>query len=123
MNVLLWILQAVLAAMFAVVATMKALLPKEKLEPGMPWTADFSSGAVRFIGLAELIGALGLVLPAATGIAPILTPLAATGLALIMALAAVTHLRREEPAAIALNAVLFIAAAVVAWGRFGPYAL
>jgi VIT1/CCC1 family predicted Fe2+/Mn2+ transporter len=96
---------------------------KEKLEPRLPWTADFSAGTVRFIGLAELAGALGLVLPAATGNAPLLTPLAATGLALLMVLAALTHLRRKEPASIAFTAVLFIAAAVVAWERFGPYAL
>lgn len=49
--------------------------------------------------------------------------MAATGLALVMVLAALTHLRRKEPSAIAFNAVLFIAAAVIAWGRFGPYAL
>ncbi|MER6945975.1 DoxX family protein [Nonomuraea sp. NPDC000554] len=121
MNVLLWILQAVLAAMFAAVGVLTSALSKEKLEPRLPWTADFSAGTVRFIGLAELAGALALVLPAVTGIAPILTPLAATGLALMMVLAALTHLRRKEPAAIVLNVVLFFAAAVIAWGRFGPY--
>ncbi|MGN9846313.1 DoxX family protein [Nonomuraea sp. H19] len=123
MNVLLWILQAVLATMFAALGVMKSTQPKEKLEPKLPWTADFSAGTVRFIGLAELAGALGLILPAATGIAAILTPLAATGLALVMVPAALTHVRRKESAAIAVNAVLFIAAAVIAWGRFGPYAL
>jgi uncharacterized membrane protein len=123
MNLLLWILQAALAAMFAAAGVMTSAQPKDKLEPKLPWTADFSAGTVRFIGLAELVGALGLILPAATGITPILTPLAATGLALLMVLAALTHLRRKEPAAIALNAVLLIAAAVIAWGRFGPHAL
>ncbi|MFC4114953.1 DoxX family protein [Nonomuraea zeae] len=123
MNVLLWILQVVLAAVFAGLGTLKCIRAKEKLEPMLPWTADFSAGTVRFIGLAELLAALGLVLPAATGVAPVLTPLAGTGLALIMVLAAVTHLRRKEPAAIVVNAVLFAAAAAVAWGRYGPYAL
>jgi hypothetical protein len=57
-----------------------------------------------------------------TGIAPILTPIAATALALVMVLAAITHARRKEPSGIAFNAVLLIALVAVAWGRFGPYA-
>ncbi|WP_060887909.1 DoxX family protein [Streptomyces caniscabiei] len=121
MNVFLWIVQAVLAAMFAMAGVMKATQPKEKLVDQLPWTADFSQGTVRFIGIVEFAAALGLILPAATGIAPVLTPLAATGLAVVMVLAAITHARRKEPAAIGFNAVLLILAALVAWGRFGPY--
>jgi uncharacterized membrane protein YphA (DoxX/SURF4 family) len=121
MNVFLWILQAVLALMFAMAGVQKATQPKDKLLTRLPWVADFSQGTVRFIGLAELAGALGLILPAATGIAPVLTPLAATGLAVIMVLAAFTHARRKEPGAIAFNAALFVVAVVIAWGRFGPY--
>ncbi|HEX2705221.1 MAG TPA: DoxX family protein, partial [Candidatus Lustribacter sp.] len=82
---------------------------------------DFSAGMVRFIGVVELLAAIGLILPAATGIAPVLTPLAATGLAVIMVLAAVTHLRRKEASALPINAGLFVLAVLVAWGRFGPY--
>jgi len=78
---------------------------------------------VRLIGVAELAAAPGLILPAATGIAPMLTPLAETGLGVVMVLAAITHARRKEPGAIAFNAVLLVIASVVAWGRFGPYAL
>jgi hypothetical protein len=87
----------------------------------LPWVEDFSQGTVRFIGIMELLGALGLILPAATGIAPILTPIAATGLAVMMVLAAATHIRRKEPSGVAVNAVLFLLVAFVAWGRFGPY--
>ncbi|MEV5955772.1 DoxX family protein [Streptomyces sp. NPDC051987] len=121
MNVFLWIVQAVLAAMFALAGAMKATQPKDKLVGQLPWTADFSQGTVRLIGIVEFAAALGLILPAATGIAPVLTPLAATGLAVVMVLAALTHVRRKEPGAIAFNAVLLILAALVAWGRFGPY--
>jgi uncharacterized membrane protein len=121
MNVFLWILQAVLALMFAMAGVLKATQPKDKLVTRLPWVADFSQGTVRFIGIAELAGALGLILPAATGIAPVLTPLAAAGLAVIMVLAAITHARRKEPGAIAFNAALFVVAVVIAWGRFGPY--
>jgi hypothetical protein len=74
MNVFLWIVQAVLAAMFVLAGIMKSTQPKEKLAPKLPWVQDFSAGTVRFIGVAELLGGLGLILPAATGIAPILTP-------------------------------------------------
>ncbi|MCI2424403.1 DoxX family protein, partial [Saccharopolyspora sp. K220] len=101
MNVFLWIVQAVLAVMFAMAGVMKSTQPKEKLVDKLPWVNDFSAGTVRFIGVVELAAALGLILPAATGIAPVLTPLAATGLAVVMVLAALTHARRKEPGAIA----------------------
>jgi uncharacterized membrane protein YphA (DoxX/SURF4 family) len=122
MNVLLWIVQAILAAMFALSGLMKSTQPKEKLVPRLPWVKDFSAPTVRFIGTAESLGAIGLILPAVAGIAPVLTPVAATGLAITMVLAAATHLRRREPSGVAFNAVLFAAAGLVAWGRFGPYA-
>jgi uncharacterized membrane protein len=121
MNVFLWIVQAVVAAAFLMSGVMKATQPKEKLAARLPWVEDFSAGTVRFIGVAELLGGLGLILPAATGIAPALTPIAATGLAVIMVLAAATHVRRKEPSGVAFNAVLLVLAALVAWGRFGPY--
>lgn len=121
MNVFLWVLQIVLAAMFAMAGVMKATQPKEKLVGKLPWVEDFSPGTVKVIGTAELLAAIGLILPAATGIAPVLTPLAATGLVVMMVLAAFTHLRRRELGAIAFNAVLLAAAGVVAWGGFGLY--
>ncbi|MDX3457632.1 DoxX family protein [Streptomyces sp. ME02-8801-2C] len=121
MNVFLWIVQVVLAAMFAMAGVMKSTQPKEKLVDQLPWTADFSQGTVRFIGIVEFAAALGLILPAATDIAPVLTPLAATGLAVTMVLAALTHTRRKEPGAVGFTAVLLILAVLVAWGRFGPY--
>jgi uncharacterized membrane protein YphA (DoxX/SURF4 family) len=74
MNVVLWILQVVLAAMFATSGFMKLTQPKEKLVGRLAWVGDFSPATVRFIGIAELAAALGLILPAATGIAPVLTP-------------------------------------------------
>jgi uncharacterized membrane protein YphA (DoxX/SURF4 family) len=120
-DLFLWIVQVVLAAMFAMAGVMKLTQPKDKLADRLPWTADFSLVTVRFIGLVEFAAALGLILPAATGIAPVLTPIAASGLVMVMLLAAITHVRRKEPGAIAFNAVLLILAALVAWGRFGPY--
>jgi uncharacterized membrane protein len=121
MNVFLWILQIVLAAMFALAGVQKSTQPKEKLVTRLPWVEDFSAGTVRLIGIVELLGAIGLVLPAALDIVPVLSPLAATGLAIVMALAVNTHRRRHEPSGMALTAALLVAALVVAWGRFGPY--
>ncbi len=121
MNVFLWVLQVVLAGIFVMAGVQKATEPKDKLAARLPWVEDFSAGTVRFIGVMELLGAVGLILPAALGIAPVLTPLAATGLAIVMALAMLAHRRRREPKAIAFNAVLLVLALVIPWGRFGPY--
>lgn len=121
MNVFLWIVQALLAAMFAMSGLVKATQPKDRLIGRFPWAEDFSPATIRFIGVMGLLGAVGLIVPAATGIAAVLTPIAATGLAVMMALAAATHIRRDEPSGVVVTAVLFALAVLVAWGRFGPY--
>jgi hypothetical protein len=121
MNVILWIVQAVLAVAFGVAGVMKTAQPREKLAKSLPWVRDVSDGTLRLIGVTEFAAALGLILPAVTGIAVWLTPLAACGIALIMVLAAGLHARRKEPGAIAVNVVLLALAVLVAWGRFGPY--
>jgi len=121
MNVTLWIVQAVLAVAFGLAGVLKATQPREKLVKSLPWVQDVSDGTLRLIGVAEFAAALGLILPAVTGIAVWLTPLAACGIVLIMVLAAGLHARRKEPGAIATNVVLLVLAVFVAWGRFGPY--
>jgi uncharacterized membrane protein YphA (DoxX/SURF4 family) len=122
MNVALWIIAGLLALLFLGAGLMKISQPKEKLAAsGMGWTEDFSPGAVKGIGALELLAAIGLILPALLNIAPVLTPLAATGLVVVMIGAAVTHARRKENQMIIINVVLLVLAAVVAWGRFGPY--
>ncbi len=123
MNTVLWIITGVLAAGFLGAGLMKLAQPKEKLAAsGMGWTEDFSPGTIKFIGVVEVLAAVGLILPAVLDIAPVLVPLAALGLVLTMIGAAIVHGRRGETPAIAVNAVLLILAAVVVWGRFGPYA-
>ncbi|WP_339134242.1 DoxX family protein [Streptomyces sp. f51] len=77
---------------------------------------------MKLIGAVEILGAVGLVVPAALGIAVVLTPLAALGLVLVMAGATVIHVRRREMSLVPVNLVLLVLAAVVAWGRFGPHA-
>jgi DoxX-like family len=121
MNIALWIVQAVLAMAFGLAGVVKTTQPREKLAKSLPWVQDVSGGTLRLIGVTESTAALGLILPAATGIAVPLTPLAACGIALIMVLAARLHARRNEPSAIATNVLLLALAVLVAWGRFGPY--
>lgn len=119
MDVMLWIVAGVLALAFVAAGGMKLAQPKEKLSAsGMGWVDDFSAGAVKGIGLLEVLGAVGLVLPGLTGVAPVLVPLAALGLALTMVGAAVVHLRRGEQQMVVVNAVLLVLALVVVVGRF-----
>jgi uncharacterized membrane protein YphA (DoxX/SURF4 family) len=123
MNIVLWILAALLAAVFLAAGGMKLAQPKQKLAaaPNMAWAKDFSPLTLKTIGALEVLAAIGLILPAALGIVPVLVPLAAVGLVLLMLGAAITHARRAESRAIATNIVLLLLAVVVAWGRFGPY--
>ena len=123
MNVVLWIIAIVLALAFLAAGLMKLSRSREQLAAsGMGYVEDLSPGTVKAIGVAEVLAAVGLILPGITGIAPILVPLAATGLVLLMIGAIVTHLRRHEAPMVIVNVVLLLLAAVVAWGRFGPYA-
>jgi uncharacterized membrane protein YphA (DoxX/SURF4 family) len=122
MNLALWIVAIVLAVAFAGSGVMKLAVPKDKLvTSGQGWAQDVSPTNIRLIGLVEVLGAVGLILPAVTHIAPILIPLAAVGLVFVMVGAAVVHAGRNEPMNIAVNVVLLALAVFVAWGRFGPY--
>ncbi|MBB3084063.1 DoxX family protein [Geodermatophilus sabuli] len=123
MTIALWTVQGMLAAVFGGSGVAKATRdPKRLVDDGITWVEDFSASAVKAIGVLEVLAAVGLILPAATGIAPVLTPLAAVGIGLLPAGAAVVHFRRGEIAFIGVIAALFVAAAFVAWGRLGPYA-
>jgi uncharacterized membrane protein YphA (DoxX/SURF4 family) len=123
MNATLWVLAGLLALVFLVSGVMKLARPKDDLvAAGMGWAADFSSTLVKLIGALEVLAAAGLILPPAFGIAPVLTPLAALGLVLLMIGAVIVHIRRREYPLIGVNLVLLALAAIVAWGRFGPYA-
>jgi uncharacterized membrane protein YphA (DoxX/SURF4 family) len=122
MNVLLWIIAGLLALAFLGAGLTKLVQPKEKLAATMGWVDDFSPGTVKLIGALEVLAGIGLVLPAALDVVPVLVPLAAVGLVALMVGAAVTHARRGETPMIAVNVVLLVLAVVVAWGRFGPYA-
>lgn len=123
MNIVLWILQALLAAVFFGAGLTKIAKPKEELVAPMgEWVNSFPAPGLKFLGLVEVLGAVGLIVPPLVGVAPVLSPLAAVGIVAIMVGAIVAHARDSAGAKIAMNIVLGLLAAVVAWGRFGPYA-
>ncbi|MFC3501603.1 DoxX family protein [Micromonospora krabiensis] len=122
MNIVLWIIAAVLAVAFLGAGLMKLTRPKEKLiESGLGWAESWSAGSVKLIGALEVLAAVGLILPALLDIAPVLVPLAALGLLIIMIGAVVVHARRREYQPVVANVVLLALSAVIVWGRFGPY--
>ena len=96
MNVVLWIIAGLLALAFLGAGLTKLVQPKEKLAATMGWVDDFSPGTVKLIGGLEVLAAIGLVLPAALDVVPVLVPLAAVGLVALMVGAAITHARRGE---------------------------
>lgn len=115
MLIALWIITGLLALAFLGAGMMKLFRPRSVLiDSGMPWAADFSAAAIKVIGSLEVVGAIGLVLPLLTSIAPILSPIAAVGLAVLMIGAVVVHARRREPVTPPLVlSVLSIAAATL----------
>ena len=126
MEIAAWIVAGVLAALYLTAGTLKTTQPLEKLAGPMPWTTSLSTAQVRLLGVAELLGALGLVLPKLldvvddrAGIEGTLTALAATGLTLVQLGAIPLHLRRGEPGVLPMNVVLALAAGFVAAARFG----
>lgn len=121
MNIALWILQIVLAAGFVAHSGLM-LRPPKGLPPRMAWVLEMPAGLRVFAGVAEGLAGIGLVLPALLRTLVWLTPIAAAGLVLLMLGAMVFHFARREYLPILFpNAFLGALAAVVAWGRFGPY--
>ena len=118
MNTALWIAQIVFGAMFTLAGIMKSTQAKEKLAKNMPWVNDYSAAQVKLIGVSELLGGIGLLLPWYLGIAPILTPIAAVALALVMVLAAIYHFNHKEYPGIGVNFFLFAGVLFIAYGRF-----
>ncbi len=117
MNKALWVVQVVLALLFFGAGGMKVMTPASELAAQMPWIEDFPVGSHKIIGALEVAGAIGIVVPAATGILPMLTPAAAGGLALTMVGAGVTHLSRAEYSSVMGPLALLGLSLFVAYGR------
>ena len=121
MNIALWIVQILLAAMYGMSGSMKTF-QTVKAKEQFPWAKNRSDSFVRFVGTSELLGALGLILPLVTGILPWLTVLAAVGLVLIQLLAIFTeHLPKKEYNVIPINLVLVVLATFVILGRWALF--
>ena len=118
MRYVLWVLQVLLGLAFLAAGGMKLILPYAELAQQMAWVSDVPEWLVRFIGVAEVLGGLGLILPAATRILPWLTPLAAAGLALDMLFATLFHLVRGEVGVGVVPLLLGLLAALIAYGRW-----
>jgi len=118
LNIILWIAQIILAGMFIMAGFMKSITPIEQLSASLPWTKDVPVGLVRFIGISEFLGALGLILPSLLRIKPILTPVAALGINAIMVMAAFFHITRAEFSGVAFTLMLALVAAFIGWGRW-----
>lgn len=119
MNVALWIAAIVLAVTFLLSGSLKLVMSKERMiATRQTGVKPFPLPAIRVIAACELLGVLGIVLPWATGIAPVLTPLAAVGMVGLMIGAAVSHSSLREYPQAALNLTLLAIAAFVAVGRF-----
>jgi hypothetical protein len=118
MDTVLWVVQGLLALAFLLSGAFKVIQSREQLLPRMAFVEDFEPNTIKAIGVVEVLGALGLVLPMLLNILPILTPLAASGLALIMLGAMRTHVRRKEQQQLVANVVLLVLVGFVAYGRF-----
>lgn len=122
MNIVLWILQGIAAGMFLMAGFMKLSKSKEDLlgqGDRMLWVEDVSNSQLKIIGMLEVLGALGIILPYLFGILSMLTPLAALGLSLTMLVAMTLHIRRGDGSqAIMTTALPLLMAAFVAYGRF-----
>jgi uncharacterized membrane protein YphA (DoxX/SURF4 family) len=121
MNIALWVLQVLLAFFFIFHAFLLFRPSPERLQSGMKYILEMGASLRMFAAVAEGLAGICLVLPALLRILPWLTPTAAAGLVVLMVGAIVFHVRRREYPNIGLNAILGVLAAIVAWGRFGPY--
>jgi len=119
MNIALWVAQGFAALVFLLTGTLKIVMPKEKLAEKMHWAATWPPGRIKLLGLAEVAGAIGLVLPTALHIAPLLTPIAAVCLAVLLLFAIQTHRRFHESIVPALVLMLICVAIAVGRFRFG----
>ena len=121
MNTVLWVLQVLIAVAFLAAGLLKVTQPKAQMRERLAWVDDFSERQVKLIGTLEVLGAIGLVVPPAIDVLPVLCPIAATGLVLTMIGAAATHVRRGELPMLAPNLVLGGIALFIAIERFGPH--
>jgi uncharacterized membrane protein YphA (DoxX/SURF4 family) len=123
MNAILWIVQILLALVFSFHGWMMIRTIDTAPQPMLEYFLAIPLSLRRFIGVAEILAGICLVLPALTGILPWLTPLAAVGLVILMAGAVIFHIPRKEYPNIVFNLILLALAAFVAYGRYVVFPL
>lgn len=121
MTIAVWIVSGVLALLYLFAGVQKSFLPEDRIMKNFPYTETTGLRVTRVVGVLEILGAIGLILPALTGILPILSALAAIGLALIQVGAIIVHVRRNEFASLPMNVVLLLLAAFIAVVRLLGY--
>ncbi|CQD19711.1 DoxX family protein [Mycolicibacterium conceptionense] len=119
MNIALWATQTLLALVYIVAGGLKVIRPREQLVATgrLDWMKDHSDAGVKSVGAVEILGALGMILPGLTGIATMLTPIAAVGLVVVQVGALRVHLTRDERQPLPINMILLVLAGFVAVGR------
>ena len=117
LNISLWVAQTILAVLFLMAGSMKSFQPIETLSQTLPWVSEMPTVLIRFIGISELLGGLGLILPGVLRIKPKLVGYAALGLFVVMILAACYHVMKSEYDVIGTNVLFGGLAAFIAWGR------
>lgn len=117
LNVSLWVAQTLLAGMFIMAGITKSFQPIETIGASLPWVLNAPLALIRFIGISELLGGIGLLLPSILRIKPQFTGYAAIGLALVMIFAAIFHAMRGEYSLIGINILIGLIAGFIAWGR------
>ncbi len=122
MNVALWVVAGLLAAIFLLAGAMKMMKSKEDLLEQMGWVEEYDERTLKVIGFLEVLAAIGLIVPAITDFVPSLVPLAALGIALTMAGAIAVHQKRGETPQVLMNTAFLVMSLFVAWGRFGDNA-
>jgi hypothetical protein len=118
MNTLLWIGQSIIAAMFTGGGLLKLIVPREKILLKQPFVQNYSGFQIKLIGMAEILGAIGIIVPAATGIFPVCTSLAAIGLCTIMLFAARVHLQRKENLKVVVIFLMLFVTSYIAYQRW-----
>ena len=117
LNIALWTVQVILGVLFLTLGVLKTVWAVEQLAALMPWTAGVLLNFVRFVGITEILGAVGLLAPLILRINPVLTPLGAAGLAVIMILSVPFHIYRGDGSQLGLNVLFLLMAVFIAWGR------
>ena len=123
LNIVLWLMQTLLSVILLWAGFTKLFEPIEKLSAMWPWTGQVPVAFVKFTGIVDVLGAMGLILPSLLRIKPKLTPITAIALCLLMVCAIIFHVARGEASHIGINIVFMGVAVFVAWGRFSKAAL